>query len=140
MSTADIASKGRERGRYFELIAEFPLRPLRSDEELDGAVKMIDALLSKPTRGLGEDDYLEVLSDLVERYESEAHPMAPLSDADMLRHLIKARDVSQREVADATGIADSTISEVLAGKRNLSRQNIGKLARYFHVSPNVFAF
>jgi antitoxin component HigA of HigAB toxin-antitoxin module len=34
----------------------------------------------------------------------------------------------------------SLISEVLKGKRSLNRSHIGKLARYFNVSPDVFAF
>ena len=66
--------------------------------------------------------------------------MAPVSDAEMLRHLIEAKGVSQTEISAATGIADSTISEVLKGKRSLNRSHIGKLARYFNVSPDVFAF
>ena len=66
--------------------------------------------------------------------------MAPVSDAEMLRHLIEAKGVSQTEVADATGIAVSTISEVLQGKRTLNRGHIGKLAKYFSVPPDVFAF
>lgn len=37
-------------------------------------------------------------------------------------------DVSQSEVAGATGIAVSTISEVLRGKRTLNRAQIGKMA------------
>jgi HTH-type transcriptional regulator/antitoxin HigA len=37
-------------------------------------------------------------------------------------------------------VAQSTISEVLAGKRRLNRAQIGKLARYFKVSPSAFAF
>lgn len=37
-------------------------------------------------------------------------------------------------------LAESTISEVLAGKRKLNRKQIGKLARYFKISPSAFAF
>ena len=44
------------------------------------------------------------------------------------------------KVSRATGIADSTISGVLSGRRGLNRAQIGKLARYFHVSPDAFAF
>ena len=66
--------------------------------------------------------------------------MPPVSDAELLRHLVEAKGVSQTEVSRATGIADSTISEVLAGKRSLNRAHIGKLATYFKVSPDVFAF
>jgi HTH-type transcriptional regulator/antitoxin HigA len=125
---------------YFELVFRFPLRPIRSDAELDEAVRMVDSLLDRRELAPEEEDYLEVLGDLIERYESDAHPMAPVSDAEMLRHLIDAKGVSQTAVSDATGIADSTISEVLAGKRYLNRNHIGKMARYFGVSPDVFAF
>ena len=66
--------------------------------------------------------------------------MPPVSDAEMLRHLVEAKGITQTEVSRATGIADSTISEVLKGKRSLNRSHIGKLAKYFNVSPDVFAF
>ena len=125
---------------YLELVVQLPLRPIRSDEELARAVRMADSLLDRRDLAAEEEDYLEVLGDLIERYEREAHPIAAVSDAEMLRHLIEARDVSQTEISRATGIADSTISEILKGKRSLSRIHIGKLARYFNVPPNVFAF
>jgi len=126
--------------RYLELVRQFPLRPIRSDEELDEAVRMIDGLLSRRDLEPEEKDYLEVLGDLVERYETDAHPMTPVSDAEMLRHLLEAKGVGRAELCAVTGIAESTISGVLKGKRSLNRDHIGKLARYFKVPPDVFAF
>lgn len=133
------ASPNLNRG-YLSLINLFPLRPIRSDSHLNRAVRVIDSLLSRPRLTREEKDYLEVLSHLVERYEEETHPIPPASDAEMLQHLIEARCISQSEVARETGIADSTISEVLNGKRALNRNHIGRLARYFRVSPNVFPY
>jgi HTH-type transcriptional regulator / antitoxin HigA len=138
MATANQRRDARD--RYFQLVRQFPLRPIRSDEELDGAVRMVDSLLDRRDLAAEEEDYLEVLGDLVERYEAEAHPMAPVSDAEMLRHLIEAKGVSQTEVSGAAEIANSTSTEVLKGKRSLNRGHIGRLARYFNVSPDVFAF
>ena len=83
---------------------------------------MVDSLLDRRDLAPDEEDYLEVLGDLIEQYEGEAHPMPPVSDEEMLRHLIEAKGVSQTEVSKATGIADSTISEVLKGKRSLNRK------------------
>jgi HTH-type transcriptional regulator / antitoxin HigA len=131
---------GRKKDTYLDLVRRLPLRPIRSEEDLDRAIAMVDALIDRDGLDPGAEDYLDVLSDLVERYESEEHPVAPVSDADMLRHLIEAKGGTQAEVARATGIAESTISEVLAGKRSLSRTHIGKLAHYFHVEPGVFRF
>jgi HTH-type transcriptional regulator / antitoxin HigA len=137
---AIVNRSGDAKDPYLELVLRFPLRPIRSDEELDRAVRMIDSLLDRRDLVQAEEDYLEVLGDLVEQYEGNAHPMPPVCDAEMLRHLIEAKGVSQTEISGATGIADSTISEVLKGKRSLNRSHIGKLAKYFNVSPNVFAF
>ena len=66
--------------------------------------------------------------------------MRPVGDADMLRFLIQNKGTKQAEVARQAGIAESTISEVLAGKRRLNRAQIGKLTRYFRVEPGAFAF
>jgi plasmid maintenance system antidote protein VapI len=52
--------------------------------------------------------------------------------------MIAQKDVTQAEVARATGVRESRISEVLSGKRKLTRTQITKLAAYFHVSPAVF--
>src|SRR5438309_5021370 len=84
------AKLDRQELRYFELVKAFPLRPLRSDRELDRAVEVIDDLLDRPTLQAAERDYLEVLSGLVEQYEEKHHPIAPVSDADLLAHLIEA--------------------------------------------------
>ncbi len=138
MST--VNSRKKVKDLYFDLVRRFPLRPIRLDKELDEAVQMVDSLLDRRNLAPEEEDYLAVLGDLIEQYESEAHPMPPMTDAEMLRHLIEAKGVSQTELSGATGIADSTISEILKGKRSLNRNHIGKLARYFNVSPDVFAF
>jgi len=131
---------GKQRDRYLELVCLFPLRPLRSDADLDAAIRVIDMLVDQERRSKAEDDYLDVLADLVEAYEDVHYPIGPVSDADMLQSFLDSHRVSQVEVAKATGIAESTISEVLSGKRKLTQGQISKLARYFHVEPGVFAF
>ena len=62
-----------------------------------------------------------MLSDLVEAFENEMEPMRPVGDADLLRFLIEQKGVTQTAVAESLAIAESTVSEVLAGKRKLNR-------------------
>ena len=66
------------------------------------------------------------------------HPIGDVSEDEMLGFLIEQKGVTQVEAARGAGIAESTISEVLSGKRRLTRGQIEKLAAYFHVSPAVF--
>ena len=102
------------------LIRQFPLRPLRTDADLDAAVAVVDSLINQPALSVAEQDYLDMLSDHVEAYEAEAVPMNPVSDADLLRFLLEQKQVTQAEVAKKASIAESTISEVLASKRKLN--------------------
>jgi HTH-type transcriptional regulator/antitoxin HigA len=123
---------------YLDLIRRFPLRPIRTDDELAAANRVLDLLLARDELSADETDYLDVLGGLMERYEDEAHPLPPITDVDMLRYLIESRDVTQAKVAAGTGIVEPTISAILSGKRGLNRNHITALARFFQVSPAVF--
>ena len=131
---------GETQDTYLTLIRAFPLRPLRSEVDLDEAMVILDALVVKDALAAAEADYLAVLSDLVEQYEAEAHPIPPASDAELLQHLLEAQAVTHVEVARETGMGAATLAAVLAGQQPLTREQIGTLARYFQVSPSVFAF
>jgi HTH-type transcriptional regulator/antitoxin HigA len=138
MSLATAVSK-KYQTAYLKLVRKFPLRPIRSDAELDEAIRIIDSLVDQPHLEPAAADYLEVLGDLVERFETENRTFEPLPDAKMLQFLIESKDVTQSAVAEATGIANSTISEVLKGKRRLTRAHIQSLAAYFKVGTGVFS-
>lgn len=131
--------KAKERDSYLKLVLAFPLASIRSDEHLDAAQQVMDRLLAKGQLKDGEETYLDALSDLVGVYEDEHHAIEPAPDADMLRHLLEAQGVTQARLSQETGIAKSTISEVLAGKKPFSRAMIRKLADYFRVDVSVLA-
>ena len=126
---------------YLKLIHQFPLRPIRLDKELDEATLVLDSLTGRlDTLAAEERDYLAILPDIVERYEDQTIPVEAVSDRDVLRHLIEAKGVTQSQVGEGAGIAVSTISEVLTGRRKLSRTHIGRLSKFFGVGPGVFSF
>jgi len=54
-----------------------------------------------------------------------------VGDADLLRSLIEQKSITQAATATGAGIAESTISAVLSGKRY--RSQILKFARFFHL-------
>ena len=131
--------KGTGRDSYLELVTAFPLASIKSDEHLQEAQKVMDRLLARGELDDGEEMYLDALSDLVAAYEDEHYAIKPASDADMLRHLIEAKGVTQAQLSRDTTIPKSTISETLAGKKPFSRQVIRKLADFFHVDASVLA-
>jgi HTH-type transcriptional regulator/antitoxin HigA len=123
---------------YLRLVEQFRLRPIESDQELAQAIAVVDQLTSKKRLLPEEEEYLAVLSDLIEKYEEEHVRVADMSAAEMLRFLIEQRGTTQQAVAREAGIAGSTISAVLHGSRELTRRQIERLAPYFGVAPAVF--
>jgi len=131
--------KGKMRDSYLELIVTFPLASIRSTELLREAQRVMDRLLAQKNLDAGEEMYLEALSDLVATFEDDHFPIGPASDADMLRHLMEARVVTQAELSRQTGIPRSSISEILAGKKSFSRIVIRKLADFFKVDTSILS-
>lgn len=123
---------------YFNLVKRWPLRPLRSEADLDAATAMIHSLLDGDGLAGDEDDYLDVLAGLVEKYEADHHPIADVSGIEMLRFLIENRDATQGKVAQGAGVAPSTLSAILRGGRRLSIDHLTAFAAYFGVQPAVF--
>ncbi len=117
-----------------------PLVPIRTEQELDAATVVIHSLIDLDQLSGPEQDYLDVLTDLVEAYEAVHYPSEPVSDAEMLQHLLEIKGITQVGAAKGAGIAESTLSEVLSGKRTLNRKQIGKLANFFGVGAEVFEF
>ena len=142
MATETLAGTNASatRDTYLKLILAFPLLPLKTDGALSRAIAVIDALIVRGDLDEWEQGYLDILTDIVEEYEGDEHPIRRPSDAEMLRFLIDDRKITQSELAEATKIANSTISEILSGKRELTRSHVGVVAKYFGVRPTVFAF
>ncbi|MEI7685053.1 MAG: helix-turn-helix transcriptional regulator [Planctomycetota bacterium] len=129
--------KAKNRDSYLELVLAFPLASIKSEEHLDQAQIVMDRLLAKSELDDGEEMYLDALSDLAATYEDEHHAIGPASDADMLRHFLDAKSVTQAKLSRDTAIPRSTISEILSGKKRFSRKMIRKLADYFKVDVSV---
>src|SRR5437660_63002 len=97
---------------YFDLVREFPLIRIRNDEHLTEAQERLDRLLQEELDE-GAQEYLDLLTDLVESYEEEHVPIPDASEADVLRELMRANDLNQSQLAKTAGIAQSTLSAVL---------------------------
>ena len=130
-------ARGSDQVEYRELVDAFPPRPIRNDKDLDRAWAQIEALLTKSKRSKAEDDFLALLSDLVERWEDDHVEVPRLDGIELVRELLDDNELPQRALIHIFG-TDSVVSEVLSGKRDLQRKHIEGLAEFFNVSPAAF--
>jgi len=124
---------------YQALLQEFVPRPISSRRAYQRRLKQIDELIRKARRSRSEDDLLELLATLVEQYEiRQGHTVPELSPRDRLAGLLDARQLTQAELSRASQVPRTTINEILAGRRGISKANAVRLANYFGVPADEF--
>ncbi len=114
---------------------------ISNDEDLDLMTEQIDRLMSKGIRSGGlspeEETLLELLSVLVEAYEDEHYPIPEATPHQMLRFFMDDRGVKQADLLPVFG-SSGIASEVVNGKRSISKTQAKKLAEFFNVSVELF--
>ena len=110
---------------------------IHSDEQLAEYTKALFKLTATSRPTPEEEEAIELLMLLIERYEAKRYPVPDADPVDVLRFLLERNGLSQRDIRRELG-SESTVSLVLSGKRRLNRDHIERLSRRFHVSPSVF--
>jgi len=127
---------------YLALVMDFPLRPIRTAERRDAAQPVLDRLAVRGEDGLAPEelDYLDVLTDLVEAYDREHHPMPTRQGTprERLAALMDFSETTPKRLESILGLSQTAVSLILAGKRGLSKKSIAKLAEHFRLSADYF--
>ncbi len=114
------------------------LRPIRSQEEYDRTVSLMNYLLDMV--GDQEDHalsgLLDLVGELVTDYDTSHYTIEASEPSEVLRYLIELRGLKQSDLAEI--VPQSNLSAILAGKRKISATLAGKLAKFFNISPAVF--
>jgi HTH-type transcriptional regulator/antitoxin HigA len=116
-----------------------PLRPIQDGVDLDNAMEIVDALAVLRKRTKDQEDYLESLSILIEKYEKDQNTIdaSDVSVIDVLRNLMEGREMNASDLGRLLGNRELGAA-ILRGDRQLSKANILKLAKHFAVSPALF--
>jgi HTH-type transcriptional regulator/antitoxin HigA len=123
---------------YVDLLTEVKPRPIRSEREHNRALAIVEKLMDKPHKTVAEKDMIELLATLIDQYEELHSPTPDFSPGEMLKFFLEQRKLSQTELARQTGIPQSTIANVIAGRRQLSKSGVSILSKFFKMSPTIF--
>jgi HTH-type transcriptional regulator/antitoxin HigA len=123
---------------YAELVAMFPLRPLHDEVDYDNALEVAESLVGSVKPSKDQADYLDVLTDIIQKYESVRHSIGrrgkPL---DTLKRMLKEQGLDGSDLGRMLGNRQLG-SAILRGERQLSKTHIRILAEHFKVSTDLF--
>jgi len=123
--------------RYGRLLAKTVPKVIENEEEYERVLSKIERLMDRgDQREAEEDALLSLLVSLIQAYEQRHYPMREVSPHEVLRYLMEKRGLKQ---ADLVPIFKSSgyVSDVINGKRAISKAHARKLAGFFGVSVEL---
>ncbi len=124
--------------KYQQLLVKYQPKLIKTETENEEALKIIEELMHKIDRTPEENELYELLIILVEKFEQEYYHCGQESNPQsLLLFLMEQKEIKQ---SDLVGIIGSkvVVSEVVNGKRNISKTQAKALAEFFNVDVGLF--
>jgi HTH-type transcriptional regulator / antitoxin HigA len=115
------------------------MKDVATEAEYDQTIAEINRLLRKGEANLSpeEDRLLDLLSTLAENWEVAQHPIPEAPGYRTLKHYMQVRGLRQIDLQPFLGSPGVT-SEIVNGKRSITKEQAKRLGALFGVSPAVF--
>jgi HTH-type transcriptional regulator/antitoxin HigA len=125
--------------RYGRLLAKFAPKIIETEEENDAALAIVEGLMEKGDGGrtAEEEALLALLASLIEQFEATAYPISDAEPREVLHDLMEHNDLKAIDLESIFG-SRARVSEVLSGKRSISKEQAKRLGARFKLSPAVF--
>ena len=134
----ELAHSGELPKTYEALVALHVPRPISDKIAYENMVAIVDALAGHALNH-DQEDYLEILSDLIESYEEEKVPALPkVSGAKLIQHLLADNSMTGDDLAKLLKVDRSVAYKILKGTRNLTTDHIRRLCDRFSVRADLF--
>jgi HTH-type transcriptional regulator/antitoxin HigA len=124
--------------RYRRLLSRTMPVVIETEEENERMLAIVEKLMDKGEKMSPEEDkLLKLLARLIEDFEKRYYQPEDATPLEVLQHLMESRDVKQTHLSEVFG-SKGIASEVLSGKRGISKTHAQALADYFHVTADLF--
>jgi HTH-type transcriptional regulator/antitoxin HigA len=122
---------------YASLLAEFQPKVITSEEENERMLAVVEKLMACKERTLEQNALLELLVILIEKFEDEHYQLKSSTPQSILQHLMEERGLKQSDLLGVLG-SSGVVSEIINGKRGISKTQAKALGEFFHVSAELF--
>jgi HTH-type transcriptional regulator/antitoxin HigA len=126
-----------DQAKYAAVLGEYQPRPIHTEEENQKATEALERVHANGVLTPEQEALAEVLTTLIEKFEEEQYALSPAPPSEILRELLRANDLEQKDLAKLVG-SKGIASELLAGKRRISRSHAHIFAKRFNVPYHLF--
>ena len=112
-------------------------RVIKTKTQYNQYCKVLENLLEKGS-GKGVQDEIDLLTLLIEKWDSEHNTFEEIDPIRLLTSLMDEHNMKPKDLVDLLEISKGYVSEILHYKKGLSKEVIRKLSDYFKVSQEAF--
>ncbi len=124
--------------KYTELLVKYQPKLIKTEEENEKALALVEELMHRPNRTPEENELYELLITLIEKFEEDNYsPDQPTTPHSMLIFLMEQKGIKQSDLVGIIG-SKGVVSEVVNGKREISKAQAKVLGELFHVDAGLF--
>ena len=110
---------------------------INNDSDLDQMVEYAEHLADKLDAGdKSIESLFDYLTGVIEAHEEKHYPIPNVSPSGMLRYLMDQYGHKQKDLTDVA--SRTVISEILNGRRELTKTHISRLMKEYHISSELF--
>jgi HTH-type transcriptional regulator / antitoxin HigA len=126
-----------DESKYAAILSEYKPRAIHSETDNERAIAALERLYEQDRLSPEHEALAEVLTTLIERFEEERYALKEASPIEILRELMQSNGLEQKDLAELIG-SKGIASEILSGKRRISRSVAQLVAKRFNVSYRLF--
>lgn len=133
-----VEISGLDKARYRKLLLQAMPVAIETIDENERALALVEELMSKDDALSTEEAALvRLLATLIQSFEEKHYKPEAATPVEVLRYLMEVRGVRQSDLWGLFG-SKGIASEVVSGKRGISKTQARKLADFFKVSAELF--
>lgn len=124
--------------KYRELLIKYQPKLIRTEEENERALTIVEELMHRPNRSLEENEFYELLITLIEKFEREFYsPGKASTPHSMVAFLLEQQNIKSEDLVGVIG-DEEVVAEVIQGKRVITQEQAKTMGKTFKVDPSLF--
>jgi len=111
---------------------------INSRKQYNEYCKIVDNLLEADHPNQQQDQEIELLTVLIEKWDNDHSDIKNLDPVEIIRSLMKEHGLNASDLTTIIDVSKSHVSEILNYKKGLSKEVIRKLAAHFKMNQEAF--
>ena len=118
------------------MVQQLKYKVIRNETQYNSYCDLLENMLSLKRKTKTVQDEIDLLTLLIENYDEANHPFQKLTPAIILKTLLAEHQMKAVHLSSLLGVSEGLVSDMLSGKKSISKKNIKIISEYFKINQS----